>query len=450
MFEKNNSFDFKFLFKSINSSSLGAFRVVFGCLAFFDVLNHYVYYHLTIKAYEPENFQFRYYGFEWLPVFPEPWMSLFFLGLMAAALGIVLGIRYRWSTFLFALGFTYLFLLEKSFYLNHGYLFCWLSWIMAFLPADARYVIGKQSEIRQTIPYWPIWLLRFMMALVYFYAGIAKLNADWLAGLPLKLWLPTKTDSFIIGPLLEFELTAMVMSYAGLLLDLSAPFLLWFSRTRVVIFVLLLSFHVTNALIFNIGIFPYLSIALTALFFKPDFPESWLIKWDRQKEFTNEMQTYFPMNRGVRFSLIVLALLHVFLPLRPHFFKNHTAWTEDGHRYSWRMMLRSKSGYGVFIVEDIHSGTKEEVQPRDHLGKRQVNKLFTHPDMILQFAHFLRDQYQAKGKEVEVYADIKIQLNGRKFKHYIDPKVNLAKEEWSFWHSKAWVMPFKESRGSIQ
>ena len=132
------------LFRSINSASLGLFRIIFGILAFFDVLNHYIYYHLTIDAYNVDKFQFAYYGFEWAQVFPEPWMSFFFFVLMIAAIFIILGLQYRIASLIFAAGFTYLFLLEKSFYLNHGYLFCWLCWLMALFSSGCKIFYGSQ------------------------------------------------------------------------------------------------------------------------------------------------------------------------------------------------------------------------------------------------------------------------------------------------------------------
>ncbi len=109
-----------FLFKSTDIAPLIFFRIAFGILAFIDVLSSYLYYHVQKDAFNPEHFQFPYYGFEWVQAFPDPWMSLFFLALLCSAVGIILGFRYRWSTTLFFLGFTYLFLLEKANYLNHG------------------------------------------------------------------------------------------------------------------------------------------------------------------------------------------------------------------------------------------------------------------------------------------------------------------------------------------
>ncbi len=432
----------RFLGQPVNSASLGFFRIAFGLLAFFDVLNHYVYYHLTVNAYNVDRFQFAYYGFEWVKVFPEPWMTVFFFILMLAAAGITLGWQYRLNAVVFAVGFTYLFLLEKSFYLNHGYLFCWISWLLVFFPADVRYALRVKMDKKygqRYIPYWPLFLLQFLMGLVYFYAGIAKLNADWLNAIPLKYWLPAKSDLYLIGPLFKSAFMAYLMSYGGIFIDLFTPFLLLFRRTRPWIFGLAVLFHITNALIFNIGIFPYLSISLTALFFSSDFPERILKKLGISPSHHPSISPSFSISSLTIGLIILLITFHVSYPLRRYWFQNNTAWTEEGHRYSWRMMLRSKQGYGTFTVVDLDTGEKERIQPYDHLHEKQARKLFTHPDMILQFAHRLRDQYEASGKKVAVYADIKVSLNGKKYETYVDPTIDLCTVEWSFFRSKDWI-----------
>ncbi|MDV7394654.1 HTTM domain-containing protein, partial [Arthrospira platensis SPKY1] len=128
---------------------------------------------------------------------------------------------YRFSATLFAFGFAYTYFLEKAHYLNHGYLFCWLSFLMIFLPAHRAFSLDarRRPELRrETIPFWPLFLLRFLMGLVYFYGGIAKLNADWLRAIPLKQWLANKADTPVLGPLLAQEWMAYFMAYGGLLL----------------------------------------------------------------------------------------------------------------------------------------------------------------------------------------------------------------------------------------
>ncbi|MCB0568258.1 MAG: HTTM domain-containing protein [Phaeodactylibacter sp.] len=452
------------LFQPVDIASLVFFRIAFGLLGFTDVLNTWVYYHLMKDAYTPAGFQFRYYGFEWVRPLPDPWMSILFLFICALAILVAVGKWYRISASLFALGFTYIFLLEKAFYLNHGYLFCWISALMPLLPANRAFsadVLRKPVLYRPAIPFWPLFLLRFLMGVVYVFGGIAKLNADWLHAVPLAQWLDAKGNIPLLGPLLEQGWMAWFMAYGGLLLDLSVVGFLLFRRTRPWAFAAVIFFHLMNLLVFSIGIFPYLSLALTALFFPPSFPRQavgWLVarvrlvarlqEWWLRRIGTAEekeplWQEHLRWRPVITAGIAVFILFHFAVPWRHHFFPGDVAWTEEGHRYAWRMMLRSKHGYGHFTVLDLDSGQRETANPGLWLSRKQEHKLYTHPDMILQFAHFLRDKYREQGRHVAVYADIQVQLNFRKYSPLIDPMIDLAQEKWRFFRRSEWILPEK-------
>ncbi len=458
----------KLLFRQVDIASLVFFRILFGILAFADVTNQWIYYQLIKKSFQPENFQFKYFWFEWVRSFSEPWMSLGFIILTIAAVFIVLGKWYRVSTTVFAVGFTWLFLLEKAHYLNHGYLFCWISWIMIFLPAHRAFSadVLKRPTIRlKTIPFWSMAIMPFLMGVVYFYGGIAKINSDWLRAMPLKNWLAAKADMPLLGGLWAQEWVAWFMSYSGMLFDLLIPFLLLWRRTRWFGLAMVLFFHSTNHILFNIGIFPFLSLVLSLMFFPPDFPRrvisffktkfDWVLKlenwWNRKLGSVNApapgILSNTPFQRKwTTAALALIVIFHLAYPFRHQYFEGRAAWTEEGHRFSWRMMLRSKSGHGHFWVKDPSKDKKYKVRPNKYLTDKQVRKMFTHPDMILQFAHLLRDDYAAKGVEApEVYAEIRARLNGRNYQTYIDPEVDLAKIEWSPWQVSEWIVPLEKN-----
>ncbi len=266
------------LFQPVDIAPLVFFRIIFGILGFADMMGVWIYYHLYKGYFNPDNFQFKYMGFEWIPVLPEPFMSLFFLISMAAAVFIVIGRNYRISTIIFAICFTWQFFLEKAVYLNHGYLFVWISWIMVFLPANRQwsYDVIKKPEIQSdTIERWSLWILPFLMGVVYFYGGIAKINADWLNGSPMDMWLKYVKDMPLFGAIWGHKITPYIMSWGGMLLDLTAPFFLLFKKTRKWILGFILFFHLTNTLIFQIGIFPWLSISLSLMYFPPSDFRKW-------------------------------------------------------------------------------------------------------------------------------------------------------------------------------
>jgi len=215
-----------------------------------------------------------------------------------------------------------------------------------------------------------------------------------------------------------------------------------------------------NVLVFNIGIFPWLSIALSALFFTPSWPRDWIKhlagQWPwlgawRVRFLAGSPKRAYPLpyrpfwQRYEKFQtpvLLALTLLlgvHLFLPLRHHLFAGDVAWTEEGHRYAWRMMLRAKRGSGYFVVRDLESGEETHHRPQE-LRKKQARKLWTHPDMILQYAHHLRDQAAAQGRKVAVFAHIRIKLNDGAYYTYVDPEVDLAQVSWSYFSPKSWVL----------
>ncbi|HMQ50234.1 MAG TPA: HTTM domain-containing protein [Saprospiraceae bacterium] len=455
-----------FLFKPVPIASLVFFRIVFGILGFSDVLSTWIYYHLMSDAYNPDKFRFKYYGFEWAEPLGGQWiMSAFFFVLCVLGLLVAIGKWYRLSATLFAFGFTYTYLLEKAHYLNHGYLFCWICFLMIFLPAHRQFSadVWKKPALRQDhIPFWCLFLLPFLMGVVYFYGGIAKINPDWLQAVPLKQWLDQRAGLPVIGKLLVKDQTAYFMAYGGLLLDLTAAFLLSFRKTRLFVFAAIIFFHLSNLLVFSIGIFPMLSLSLSALYFAPDFPlkiwnrltirfPSWkrINSWWEKK--TAIPEPAIPMWQArtnwqpfIAVGVGLLMAVHLLIPLRHHLFPGDVTWTEEGHRYSWRMMLRHKSGHGHFMVVDKASGEATKVRPIKYLdSSKQLRKIFTHPDMILQFAHYLHDIYQAEGKDVAVYAEVDARLNYGIESPYIDPEVDLTQVKWAFFKTSPWILPEK-------
>ncbi len=429
-------------------------RIALGVLGAVDILGNGIYYHWYLDSFS--GFTFRYFGFEWVHPLPEPFFTAFFILGFLSGIAVALGWRFRLTAPVFALCFTYLFLLDKSHYLNHAYLFVWLAWLLVFTPAWREWSLDVRRDPRRwspVAPKWSVYVFPLLMGLVYFFGGINKINYDWLIeAMPLHLWLAARAEMPVLGPLFALKSTAYAMAWGGMFLDLLAPFLLLHRRLRWVALGLLLSFHATNHLIFNIGIFPYLSLVLTSMFFDPDWPRGaviWLSgRVDRVRCWRQEWvlrigdRSPAPISSPLRpAALLLLIGVHVLLPLRNYAFGSDVNWTEEGHRYSWRMMLRSKQGMGYYRVVDPAGGREEAVHPLDSLGQKQYLKMVTHPDMILQYAHHLRDVRAAAGHPVKIYGEFRVRLNGRRIQRYIDPEVDLAQTEWHWLSAKPWILP---------
>lgn len=465
---------YKSLFRPVAIDTLVFLRIALGLLGGLDILVNGIYYHWYKGSFD--GFTFRYYGFEWVHPLPEPFFSLFFIVGFLLGMAVALGWRFKFTAPLFALAFTYFFLLEKAHYLNHAYLFTWLAWLLVLTPAWREFSLDirrNPDEWSPRAPAWSVFLFPLLMGIVYFFGGIAKMNHDWLIkAMPLHMWLKVRSDMPILGPLWAQETTAYVMAWGGMLLDFTVAFLLLHRRLRWVALGFLVMFHATNHLIFNIGIFPYLSMVLTSMFFAPDWPkrfvcwvasfragslvQRWLVKWQgivgtnrtepatsADLPFTRHTSYWqFSLSKAkpVLLLLSILIIVHCLLPLRHWTFDSDVNWSEEGHRYSWRMMLRSKYGTGTYRLVDKATGETERIHPLDSLNSRQYRKMVTHPDMILQYANHLHSMRIAAGQDVEVYGDFKVSLNGREMHTYVDGGVDLATIEWTWFTKKDWVL----------
>jgi vitamin K-dependent gamma-carboxylase len=438
------------LFAPVDTAVLAYFRVVFGAIILWEVYRYFNNGWIARYWIDP-YLNFTYYGFGWVRPLAGPWLYLLFAVLGVLALFIMLGLWYRLSITLFFVGFTYAYLLEQARYLNHFYLIILVSLIMIFLPLNRAFALDtwrKPSLAADTVPAWTLWLLQFQIGAVYFFGGVAKLNWDWLSGQPMTMWLARRTDFPLIGPYFGEPWAGYFFSYGGLLLDLLVvPLLLW-RKTRPFAFIAAIFFHLMNARLFSIGIFPWFMLLATAVFFAPDWPRRWLGKLHLT---VPQAVSYPPAPRTLGWTqqatvglVLLYAAAQCLLPFRHLLYAGNPSWTEEGHRYSWRMKLRTKSGSGHFLVRDAISGTSWTVNSADYLTRWQNNEMLTEPHMIWQFAHFLQDQMIGVGYEsVEVYAKIQVSLNGRSRQPFIDPTVDLTEQHFSL-RGSPWILPLTE------
>ena len=336
-------------FAPVDIASLVFFRIGFGAIMLWEVWRYFDRDWIPRYWIEP-TFHFTYWGFGWIRPWPGDGMYLHFYVLGVLALLVLVGLFYRISATLLFLAFTFMFLLEKARYLNHFYLICLVSCLMIFLPAHRAFSLDvwRRSSLRSdTAPVWSLWLLRIQIGIPYFFGGLAKLNSDWLAGNPIRKWLADRTDFPLIGPYFTEEWMVYLFAYGAVLLDLLVvPLLLW-KPTRIFAFGAASGFHLMNARLFSIGIFPWFMIVATTIFFRPDWPRRLVAVLQRKKESTGPL--VFAPAVGLDFrKRVVLWLvgsyvaLQLLLPLRHFLYPGNVSWTEEGHNFSWHMKLRSK------------------------------------------------------------------------------------------------------------
>lgn len=506
------------LFSPVDVAGLVYFRVAFYTLMLWEswrfLTENWVGFHFSGK-----HFYFTYWPFDFVHPWPGNGMNIHIAVMAIASLCLIFGLFYRISATLFFFLITYIFLLERALYLNHFYLVCLVAFLMVFVPAQQAYsldALRKPHRRSQVVPAWSLWLLRFQIAVPYFFGGVAKINEDWLRGEPLRTWLADRPDFPLLGPFFTNEAVVWVMVYGSLLLDLFVVFFLLSRRTRVFAYIAALIFHFMNSRLFHIGVFPWMMIAATAIFFAPDWPRrvlrdvkeghayrlpalvigfalgfligglvpgyfSWVQAlvgglgvavaayhldepFRSSQEEDLETQTKrardrvrkppqavrlaapgrFPTSRWTLALLGVWVAAQLLIPLRHFLIPGNVHWTEEGHEFSWHMMLRHKKGEGSFLATDPASGRQWTVNLWDYLTLSQQREMLKRPHMIVQFAHYLADELRAAGyKNIELRSRISVSLNGRDPQLIIDPRVDLARVPYPWWGHADWILPLR-------
>ncbi|WP_347374908.1 HTTM domain-containing protein [Aequorivita sp. Q41] len=441
----------KYLNKTTEAAPLAVFRVFFGIMMFASILRFWANGWIE-KLYIQPKFFFSYYGFEWIkPIGGYTYILFIVCGI--ASLFVALGYKYRISIVLFFLSFTYIELMDKTTYLNHYYFISCVGFLMIFLPANAYFSIDaykNPSKAFQKIPRWTLDSVKLLLGIVYFYAGLAKLNSDWLfKAMPLKIWLPSKYDIPLLGNLLQQEWMHYAFSWSGVIYDLTIPFFLLYKPTRWFAFAFVVVFHVLTRVLFPIGMFPFIMIVSALIFFDAGIHQriikfiSKLFRINYLKIIAVSQEKNYKIKRNfLRPILALFFIVQLLLPWRYLAYPSELFWSEEGYRFSWRVMLMEKAGYVQFKIVDGKSGNRFYVDNSDFLTPFQEKQMSTQPDFILEYAHYLGEHFASQGhKNIAIYAESYVALNGRLSELYIDPTVDLLKEEESFYQKK-WILPF--------
>ncbi|GGD22042.1 type I deoxyribonuclease HsdR [Hyunsoonleella pacifica] len=431
------------LFKHIDNSQLVIFRVFFGLLCFLESFGAILTGWVRRGLVEPK-FTFTFIGFEWLQVFQGEGMYIYYAVMSVFGLLIMVGYKYRISIVSFTLLWTGSYLMQKSSYNNHYYLLVLISAIMVFMPAHRDVSIDAKltpSLKTNAMPNWCRSVFILQLFIVYTYASIAKLYPDWIDGTVMEVLMKGKRNYYLIGDILQEEWLQNVLTWGGILFDgLIVPFLLY-KPTRKWAFIISIGFHLFNSIVFQIGIFPYLALAFYVFFFTPKTIRNIFLK---KRVFYDKAEIKYPKIKHVYIPLFTIYFLfQIVLPLRHHVFKDDVLWTEEGHRLSWRMMLRAKYGTITYTVKDKQTGEKTRISLDDYLTKKQQKSASTKPDVIWQFSQYLKQEFKAKGKDISVYVNCKVSVNGKPLKQLINPEVDIASLPWESLKHSSWILPSK-------
>lgn len=442
MFQKLNAW----FYKPVDNSPLVLFRAFFGFLLFAEAFGAIVTGWVT-RTFVETKITIPFLGFDWIAEFIHgPTAYVWYSALAVLGLMIMVGYKYKWSTLLYGFMWWAVYLSQKTHYNNHYYLMVIMCFLMFLLPAHRAFSFDAlKSKIRKhSTPNWVYILLIGLFWIVYSFASINKIYDDWLEAIPISIWFKQKEHFWLVGPLLAKEWMPWLISYGGIVFDgLIIPALLW-KRTRWWAFGLNLFFHLFNSAVFHIGVFPYMMIAITVLFFPPEQVRSFFFR--AKPSLTNLKPYSWKSNSGITLAVIAFLLLNAVYPLRHYLMEGHVNYTEEGHRMSWRMMLRAKGGTIFFWIKNPETKEKEMLDLKKYFNRRQISTLATHPDATYWFVQKLKEEYKTKGIENPIItARARVRLNRKPYFHLYDPQLNLAEVEWSHLKHNAWVLyPGKE------
>lgn len=430
-------------FKPIDNAPLIIFRIFFGllfaCETFGAIATGWVKDNFLLP-----DFTFSHIGMEWLQPLPGYGMYFYFGAMGILSLLVMIGYRYRWALGLLTLLWAGVYFMQKTSYNNHYYLLMLVALILLFLPANtyASADAKRNPDIKSLVmPAWCSWVMILQVGIVYFFATVAKFYPDWLNGtFTRNLFAGIPVNSFVNG-IFSQSWFYLFIAYAGIVFDgLIVPALLW-KKTRTFALLASLIFHIFNSITLKIGIFPYFALSFAVFFYEPETIRTFFFrKWKPKLENVVPVAS----NRNVLFFFFVpYFIIQLALPLRHWFIEGDVLWTEEGHRLSWRMMLRDRSGYVAFKVVDKKTKQSNIYPHHKYLTRKQDNGMASKPDMIWQMAQRIKKEYRQKGQDVAVYADCMASINGGPYKRLINPNIDLATANWNYFGHDSWVILYE-------
>ncbi|XP_042837802.1 vitamin K-dependent gamma-carboxylase isoform X4 [Panthera tigris] len=443
-------------------ASLAVFRFLFGLLMVLDIPQERGLSSLD-RRYLDGLEVCRFPLLDALQPLPLDWMYLVYTIMFLGALGMMLGLCYRISCVLFLLPYWYVFLLDKTSWNNHSYLYGLLAFQLTFMDANHYWSVDGLLNARKRNAHVPLWnyaVLRGQIFIVYFIAGVKKLDADWVEGYSMEYL----SRHWLFSPfklVLSEEMTSLlVVHWCGLLLDLSAGFLLFFDASRSIGLLFVSYFHCMNSQLFSIGMFPYVMLASSPLFCSPEWPRKLV------SHFPERLQELLPLKAapqpsvscvykrsrakggqkpglrhqlGAAFTLLYL-LEQLFLPYSHFLTQGYNNWTNGLYGYSWDMMVHSRSHQHVKITyRDGRTGELGYLNPGVFTQSRRWKD---HADMLKQYATCLSQllpKYNVT--QPQIYFDIWVSINDRFQQRIFDPRVDIVQAAWSPFQRTSWLQP---------
>ncbi len=435
----------KWLSEPVNGYIIGLFRVLYGLFMSYEIAN-YLFVGMVQSFFVAPKLNFPYDGLEWIKPLPAPLLTGILYIMLGCAFLITFGVMMKGAARLFAVLYAYIFLLDKSLYNNHIYLFILLAVLLSLTHADQFISLRKRKLPGIAVPRWQQFILGAQVMCVYFFASFIKMRADWwLLQQPIRSIAGVMPADSFLAPLYKSEIGINMMVYLGFSLDFFAPLLLWYKPLRNWAVIPFALFHYSNSQIFgDIGVFPFVMMCALILYFEwEEIPvlRSFFTKLTpKNTELTQPI-----IGKGMKVFLIAYFTFQGLFPLRGLFLPNDLDYTTIGNRFSWRVKADARVlSEFKFILKDPDSGKEGEINFKSMVNNVQIQTMLYDPRAIRTFAQMIHAQALKNNiPNAQMFAQVKFSLNGRPPQYFVDPNVDMIKVEYSPFKKLDWVMPIQ-------
>lgn len=426
---KGLSYIINLLLTPRDSRGLALFRIAFGAILICHFAQEYFTGTVLVRYY-PEVFHFTFPFFHFVKPLSAEAMNALLVAFLFLLVLFTVGFFSRYVSVLCWLIYTYLFLLDVAFYNNHYYLISLVFFLFSISDAGSAWSADSLLKKKQSeIPYWQLLIFRIQFVIVYFYGGISKIiNPDWSDNSSTSEMLAsslTKNGIELSNELVLFF--SKLTTWGGLFFDLGIGFLLFHRKTRWFAFILIIGFNVTNSLIFNIGIFPWMMIA-SLLLFIPSL---------------NKEQNNKELHTGYNLKLIVISSYFIFqliFPFRHLLIKGDAFITGEGYLFSWNMKPGTKKTKCAFTVKDKETGLQYAIEPHDYFYHAHIIAMGKYPWVVPQAARYIRSKAEKWNlNDPQVHVDLQVSINGKEFRPLIDNDTDISSVTYNPWKHNEWI-----------
>uniref|UniRef100_A0A182YR33 HTTM-like domain-containing protein n=1 Tax=Anopheles stephensi TaxID=30069 RepID=A0A182YR33_ANOST len=460
------------MYRPVDGAALGVARALFGLAMLIDIPEERGGGDLDLRWGEPRDCRFPLIHSMEPPTLPK--MGLVYGLMWLGAAGIMVGYRFRISAAIFTGTYWYVFLLDKSAWNNHSYLYGLLGTIFLFTDAHRCWSIDawQNPPEDQTVPFWNYFILKFQFFVLYFVAGLKKLCREWLSGYAMTnlsyhwVFAPFRA---LLGPMLT---DLLIVHWFGCIFDTTVVFFLVYGPTRKLATLFACAFHLMNSRLFHIGMFPWVCLSQLPLYYSFSWPRRLLPFSNGSEEPSSndhtEQDNWLREEKSVKrkkrsrkwtmMAMLAYCSLQCFLPYSHFLTKGYNNWTNGLYGYSWDMMVHAWDTImiGIRVVDRHDPERMHYVEPFAFVDNDRWTK---HADMAVQFARCIERNIQQEASKlptpqrpasaidapatsnVSIYFDIWCSMNGRFQQRIFDPNVDILRAPWSPFEPVQWVLP---------